>query len=110
MDFTLYYAAINADDTYHRALVDAYGGKASDMRYKPAQQSPEIRELGNLKHQADEKWLAYSRSHVSGISKEQLADLQSDWDVAACSARSKGQFLVEDICAELERRFEADHA
>lgn len=61
-DFTLYHAAIAADDRYTRALVRMYGeNKAGDKRYQLTHTDPEICAARAAKLAADEAWLREMR-------------------------------------------------
>lgn len=61
-DFTLYYAAIAADDRYTRALVRVYGkNQSGDKRYQLTHTDPEICAARAAKHAADEAWLEEMR-------------------------------------------------
>ena len=62
----LYTAALDADRTFSCALVKEYGkAGAMEMRYRTKAQTPEIQELGKLKVQADEVWLAFYRQNYN---------------------------------------------
>lgn len=63
-DFSLYYAALDADAAWHNALVARYGHRnAGDARYGSAGvETPELLALCKAKKAADAAWLD-SNSH-----------------------------------------------
>ncbi len=56
-DFSLYNAAMKADDAFQSALEKEYGKRAGDMRYQSSKHPAHIKKLAKIKHEADEKWL-----------------------------------------------------
>lgn len=56
-DFSLYNAAMQADEAFQKALVKEYGKRAGDMRYRSSQHPPHIKHLAQIKQAADERWL-----------------------------------------------------
>lgn len=79
-DFTLYRAALKADDEFQRALEKEYGkGRAGDARYRT--DHPEhIAKLARRKVAADQKWLAAMRESVDeGDDKGGLANEVVTW-------------------------------
>ena len=62
----LYTAALDADRTFHSALVKEYGkAEAMEMRYRTSEQTSDIQELGKLKFKADEAWLEFYRQNYN---------------------------------------------
>ncbi len=56
-DFSLYNAAMKADDAFQSALEKEYGKRAGDIRYQSSKHPAHIKKLAKIKHEADEKWL-----------------------------------------------------
>lgn len=65
MDYKLYYAAIEADEAYHAAVVAEYGLKnACHARYKIRHENPLLNELAAAKYAADDAWIAQMRKET----------------------------------------------
>jgi hypothetical protein len=61
-DFTLYRAALAADEAFHAELVRVYGASnAGDARYRCQHDDQRVSEAGRAKVKADERWLAEMR-------------------------------------------------
>lgn len=70
-NFSLYHAAVLADDVYQRELVRMYGqNQAGNKRYLLAHSDPAICAARDAKLVADEAWLAETRRPADNTSPD----------------------------------------
>jgi len=60
-NYTLYYAALAADDAYRVELVRVYGKNACNARYQMTHTDAAVIATRQAKHLADKVWLAEMR-------------------------------------------------
>jgi hypothetical protein len=69
MEFTLYYAAVEADNKLSDALKAKFGALAGDKRYLAStyREDKNLDALGKAKHAADDEWLRYVQNERSRL-------------------------------------------